>query len=73
MSEVNKSKQEENSEKKEVGYYFDFSEVLTYFFRKKDPNRKSNFNLKAMHTINKVSILMFLMAVIVMIVRAISR
>ena len=39
---------------------FDFKEVATYFFRKKDPNRKSNFNLRAMHTINKISILMFL-------------
>ena len=53
--------------------YFDFTEVLTYFFRKKDPNRPKSFNLKAMHTINKISILMFLGAVIVMIVRAISR
>lgn len=53
--------------------YFDFTEVLTYFFRKKDPNRPKSFNLKAMHTINKISILMFLMAVIVMIVRAITR
>jgi hypothetical protein len=39
---------------------FDFTEVATYFFRKKDPKRKTNFNLRAMHTINKVSILMFL-------------
>lgn len=39
---------------------FDFREVATYFFRKKDPNRKSNFNLRTMHTINKISILMFL-------------
>ncbi|MEM9340645.1 MAG: DUF6728 family protein [Bacteroidota bacterium] len=53
--------------------YFDFTEVLTYFFRKKDPNKKSNFNLRAMHTINKISILMFLFAVGVMIVRAITR
>ena len=28
--------------KKKISYYFDFSEVLTYFFRKKDPNRKVN-------------------------------
>ncbi|MEP0987205.1 DUF6728 family protein [Ekhidna sp.] len=53
--------------------YFDFSEVLTYFFRKKDPNRPKSFNLRAMHTINKISILMFLGAVIIMIVRAIGR
>ena len=60
-------------EQEEKISYFDFSEVLTYFFRKKDPNRPKSFNLKAMHTINKISILMFLGALIVMIVRAISR
>lgn len=63
---------EQNREEEKVNY-FDFSEVLGYFFRKKDPNRPKNFNIKAMHTINKISILMFLFAVIVMIVRAISR
>ena len=45
---------------------FDFSEVLTYFFRKKDPNRKTNFNLRSMHFINKLSMLIFLIALIVM-------
>lgn len=63
----------ESKKQQEKVNYFDFSEVLTYFFRKKDPNRPKSFNLKAMHTINKISILMFLGAVIVMIVRAISR
>ncbi|MFD2999094.1 DUF6728 family protein [Pontibacter toksunensis] len=48
---------------------FDFSEVATYFFRKKDPNRKSNFNLRAMHTINKISILMFLGCIIYFIIK----
>lgn len=71
MSEENNRNQKE--ENKEVGYYFDFKEVFTYFFRKKDPNRKTNFNLRMMHGINKISILMFLMAVIVMVVRWISR
>ncbi|MEP5612875.1 MAG: DUF6728 family protein [Cyclobacteriaceae bacterium] len=60
-------------EKEQKTNYFDFTEVLTYFFRKKDPSRPKSFNLKAMHTINKISILMFLMAVIVMIVRAVTR
>ena len=64
--------EKKNQEKEKVNY-FDFTEVLTYFFRKKDPNRPKSFNLRAMHTINKISILMFLGAVIVMIVRAISR
>lgn len=49
--------------------YFNFSEVLTYFFRKKDPNRKTNFNIKVMHGINKISIIVFLIAVIVLLLR----
>lgn len=48
---------------------FDLTEVATYFFRKKDPNRKSNFNLRTMHTINKISILMFLAGVIYFIIK----
>lgn len=63
----------EEERKEDKTNYFDFTEVLTYFFRKKDPSRPKSFNLKAMHTINKISILMFLMAVVIMIVRAITR
>lgn len=48
---------------------FDFREVATYFFRKKDPNRKTNFNLRSMHFINKLSMLMFLVALVVMAAR----
>lgn len=51
-------------EQKGLGYYFGFGEVFTYFFRKKDPNNKPNFSLKAMHTINKISIVMFLAGLI---------
>ncbi|HVW14275.1 MAG TPA: DUF6728 family protein [Mucilaginibacter sp.] len=35
-----------------------------YFFRKKDPNRPTNFNLKVMHAINTIAILMFLAGII---------
>ena len=48
---------------------FNFSEVLTYFFRKKDPNRKSNFNIRTMHFINKLSMVMFLLGLIFLIVK----
>lgn len=57
--------------KKKISYYFDFSEVLTYFFRKKDQNSNLNFSLKAMHTVNKISIVMFLIGVIVVVLRRI--
>ena len=52
-----------------ISYYFDFSEVLNYFFRKKDPNKKTNFCLNAMHTVNKLSILIFIIAVLLIVFR----
>jgi len=51
--------------------------VFNYFgrvFRKdKDGKYPSSTNLKMMHGINKVSIVLFLIAVIVMIIRAFTR
>jgi len=35
-----------------------------YFFRKKDPNRPTSFNLKVMHTINAIAITVFLLGII---------
>jgi len=35
-----------------------------YFFRKKDPNRPISFNLKVMHAINAIAIIMFLAGII---------
>jgi hypothetical protein len=49
--------------------YFQFGEVLGYFFRKKDPNRPSSFNLKMMHGINKISIIIFLLGVVFLILK----
>ena len=58
-----------NKDMPEANEYFQLNEVLTYFFRKKDPNRKPNFSLKAMHWVNKISIIMFLIAIIILVVR----
>ncbi|WP_053405671.1 DUF6728 family protein [Persicobacter sp. CCB-QB2] len=52
--------------------YFEFSEVLGYFFRKPDPDRPKSFSLKMMHGVNKISIIMFLLGVIYLIVRQLS-
>lgn len=51
--------------------YFQFGEVLGYFFRKKDPERKTNFNLRVMHGINKISMIIFLIAILILIFRRI--
>lgn len=56
--------------------YFQLGDVLGYFkrlFGKKDPNAPTNFNLKMMHGINKISIVIFLIGIIVMVTRAIMR
>jgi hypothetical protein len=55
----------ENQNKSKSG----MGEVFSYFFRKNDPERPNNFNLKAMHTINKISILMFLVGVVMVIIK----
>lgn len=70
---TNMKEQDKKQQVEEKMNYFDFTEVLTYFFRKKDPNRPKNFTIGAMHIINKISMLMFLGAVIFLIVRAILR
>ena len=59
--------------KNTFGDYFAVGEVFGYFFRKPDPTRKTNFNLRTMHTINKISILMFLFGLVYVAVRAALR
>lgn len=75
MSKENSSNQENNTST-HWSTYFQLGAVVGYFkrlFGKKDPNAPSNFNLKMMHGINKISIVMFLIAIIVMVTRAIMR
>ena len=69
VEKENRERQEPN----DAGYFFNFREVLNYYFRKKDPNRKIDTNLKMMHGINKISIIIFLIALIVIITRFVVR
>jgi len=48
---------------------FSLGEVGNYFFRKKDPNRPVNVNIRVMHGINKISIIVFLLAVIYLVAK----
>ncbi len=50
-----------------------FNEVLGYFFRKKDPSAKPNFNLRMMHGINKVSIIVFLAGILFLLIKIVLR
>ena len=49
--------------------FFALGEVGGYFFRKKDPSRPSDINIKMMHGINKISIIVFLLGVIYIVLR----
>jgi hypothetical protein len=61
--------QQEEKNKNWLREFFSLGEVGGYFFRKKDPNRPKNVNLKAMHIINKIAILMFLICLIIILKR----
>ena len=50
-------------------HLFDFGPAFGYFFRKNDPSRKTNFNLRTMHFINKLSLAMFLVGLCVLLYR----
>lgn len=49
--------------------FFSFGEVGGYFFRRKDPSRPTNINIKMMHGINKISIIVFLIGVIYLLLK----
>jgi hypothetical protein len=57
--------------------FFSIGPVFSYFFRifQKDKGGKypHSFNLKMMHGINKISILMFLFCLIIMVTRCATR
>ncbi|MDN5202658.1 hypothetical protein QQ008_14815 [Fulvivirgaceae bacterium BMA10] len=57
--------EESNNNKNSIKEYFNLSEVFGYFirvFKKRDPDKPSNFNLRMMHGINRISIIMFVLA-----------
>lgn len=47
-----------------------WKQILTYFYiRKRDPDAPTNINIKFMHGMNRISLFIFLVGIIVMIVR----
>lgn len=58
-----------NRQKRSWKDFFRMGEVGGYFFRKKDPTRPTNINIKMMHGINKISIIIFLLGVIFIILK----
>ncbi|WP_170067822.1 DUF6728 family protein [Flavipsychrobacter stenotrophus] len=47
-----------------------WNQILTYFYiRKRDPSDPKNISISMMHGMNRISLFMFLIAIIVMLVR----
>lgn len=56
--------------------YLKIGPVFNYFlrvFRKPDPSHPTNVNLRMMHGINRISIVMFLVGILYMIYKAYNR
>jgi hypothetical protein len=60
---------EDQNKKNKVRQFFTLGEVGGYFFRKKNSGRPTNINIKMMHGINKISIIVFLLGVIFLILK----
>lgn len=58
------SNEPQNEKKFSLRGFLSMGEVGGYFFRKKDPSRPTNINIRVMHGINKISIAIFLLAVV---------
>jgi hypothetical protein len=59
MEDINASKR-----KRSLKEFFKMGEVGGYFFRGKDPSRPNNINIRMMHGVNRISIIIFLAAFI---------
>ena len=53
------------------GIWYQIQQYL--FIKKKDPNSPRNINTSLMHGMNRISIFIFLIAIVVMIVRMIAK
>ncbi|MBS0425388.1 MAG: hypothetical protein JSR71_13460 [Proteobacteria bacterium] len=61
--------QEEGKKKLSLKEFFSLGEVGGYFFRGKDPSRPTNINIKMMHGVNKISIVIFLAGIIYLLLK----
>jgi hypothetical protein len=75
MQTENDKSQPARPEKKRASLrdFFRMGEVGGYFFRGKDPSRPTNINLKMMHGINKISIVIFLLGVLFLIFKLVIK
>lgn len=60
---------EGQKKKLSIKEFFSLGDVGAYFFRKKDPKRPTNINIKLMHGVNRLAIFMFLVAIIYFVIK----
>lgn len=60
---------DEENKKGKVRQFFTLGEVGEYFFRRKNSDRPTNINIKMMHGINKIAIVVFLLGVLYLILK----
>lgn len=68
----NSNEQKQDTQQPKKNSFLDFlklGEVGGYFFRKKDPSRPVNINLRMMHGVNKLSIIIFLLGIIFLVLK----
>jgi hypothetical protein len=68
-NELNKPSGGQAKQKRSIKNFFAMGEVGGYFFRRKDPSRPHNINIRMMHGINKISIIVFLLGVIYLVLK----
>ena len=61
--------QPQGKKKMSIREFFSLGEVGAYFFRSKNRDRPSNINIKMMHGVNRLAILMFLLGMIYFIIK----
>lgn len=66
---MEKQSEVKKGQKKSWIDFFRLGEVVGYFFRRKDASRPNNINIRMMHGINKLSILIFLVGVIYLVLK----
>ncbi|XZF13335.1 DUF6728 family protein [Chitinophagaceae bacterium MMS25-I14] len=50
-----------------------WNQILRYFYlRRRDPDDPTNINIKMMHGMNRISLFIFLVGIIIMIIRLLS-
>ena len=63
------STEEHKIKKNSIKNFFKMGEVGGYFFRSKNDSRPTNFNIRMMHGINKISIIVFILGIIFLIIK----